>query len=200
MDQITNISPPSIFDRYPEIRVLYLKHLARYGVKVAAAAHIRCSTKMVDAYASRHPDFKEQEKQALGIHAGDIEEVIRERAMEGVEEPKFSSGGKLIGYVTRFSDTLLLAYARRHIPEYREKSERSVENKHTVEVEHKVDLAELTDEQRDALRLLLGNSDDEEQPDEVVKPVVTVEPVGDPRALPPTPQLGDEDDESEADA
>jgi len=203
----------SVFDRYPELRGLYLKHLARYGVKAAAAAHVRCSKQMVDHYAQRNPEFAELQEQALGLHKSEIEETIRSRAMDGVEEPKFTSGGKLVGYITRYSDQLLLAYARRHIPEYREKVERNVSHDHKHEIEHKVDLSQLTEEQIEAMRLLLGSGDDEDNEqvlqvefeDVEVDPVVAPLPASpsatgvvepDPRLLPlPQPQLGDEDDE-----
>lgn len=153
---------PAVFDRYPEIRMLYLKHLARYGVVTAAAAHCRVTPKQVEAYRHRHEDFAELEQQAFNAHKAGIEDAIRERAIEGVDEPRFGPGGMLVGYVKRFSDTLLLAYARRHIPEYREKVEQTGTVQHDHLHAHRVEVNALTAEQRNALRLLLGDSEEPE--------------------------------------
>lgn len=147
----------TVLDRYPELRRLFLTHLARFGSLAAAATHIRCSVAMVKAYAERNRQFAEHMDDAINEHRGKIEQAIYERAIEGVEEPKFGNGGQ-IGTVRKYSDQLLLAYAKRHIPEYREgdvnRTEVNVQG--TVSHEHAVDLKQLSGEQRSALRLLLG--------------------------------------------
>jgi hypothetical protein len=49
-----------------------------------------------------------------------IEAEIRRRAIEGWEEPLVSAG-KRIGTVRKYSDVLLMFYAKRRMPEYRDK-------------------------------------------------------------------------------
>ncbi len=49
-----------------------------------------------------------------------IEAEIRRRAIEGWEEPLVSAG-KRLGTVRKYSDTLLIFYAKRRMPEYRDK-------------------------------------------------------------------------------
>src|SRR6266568_5796833 len=49
-----------------------------------------------------------------------IEAEIRRRAMEGWEEPLVSAG-KRLGTVRKHSDVLLMFYAKRRMPEYRDK-------------------------------------------------------------------------------
>src|SRR6266487_1691180 len=49
-----------------------------------------------------------------------IEAEIRRRAMEGWDEPLVSAG-KRLGTVRKYSDTLLIFYAKRRMPEYRDK-------------------------------------------------------------------------------
>lgn len=89
-------------------------------------------------------EFEAQIEDAMGHYRDTVEEEIHRRAIEGVTEHKYHQGmpildyeldshgqpktdddGKPIvrgqAYVRRYSDTLLLAHARRHIPEYNEK-------------------------------------------------------------------------------
>lgn len=165
----------TVLDRYPELRKVFLKHLARYGSLAAAATHIRCSVAMVRAFAERSPQFAEALEDALDEHRGKIEQAIYERAVEGVEEPKFGNGGQ-IGTVRKYSDQLLLAYAKRHIAEYREGevSRTEVNVQGTVSHEHSLDMKLLSGEQRKALRLLLGERS--EVPMVEVKPLELPEP------------------------
>src|SRR5260221_3742159 len=62
--------------------------------------------------------------QAANAH---IEAEIRRRAMDGWDEPLVSAGKKL-GTVRKYSDTLLIFYAKKRIPEYRDKSATIVNN------------------------------------------------------------------------
>jgi len=144
-------------DRYPELRKAFLKHLARYGSIAAAATYIRVSVAMVKEYATRNPDFADAWEDALDEHRGKIEQAIYERGVVGVEEPKFGAGGQ-IGTVRKYSDALLLAYAKRHIAEYREGDVSRTVVSGAVQHEHAVDMKALSGEQRSALRMLLGET------------------------------------------
>ena len=157
--------------RYPELRRLYLQHLARYGSKSGAAAYIRIGQDAVHDFASKHPWFKEQCETAEAAHKDLIEKTIHQRAIEGWDEPRFGKLG-VIGKVRRFSDQLLVAYARRHIPEYREGDRTTQLVEGEVTHKHQVDARTLTPQQREALRLLLGTP---EEPKEEIKQI-TVEP------------------------
>ena len=149
----------SLLDRYPELRKAYLQHLARFGSASAAASFIRCSTASVRAYMERNPQFSENVENAMDEHRGKIEAAIYTRGIEGWEEPRFGANG-VVGAVRKFSDPLLLAYARRHIPEYREGSVNRTELQVNAQINHQhaVDLKQLSGAQREALRLLLGDS------------------------------------------
>jgi hypothetical protein len=156
----------SVFERFPELRAIYLKHLARYGNKVAAAKQCRCSEFMVNQYAERHPEFHRQEREAQQEYRARIEEAIHERAIDGWLEPKYGQGGQ-IGTVRKFSDQLLIFHAKRHIQEYRqaEKTEVSgtVEHKHqhAHRHQHTINVAHLSGKQREALRILLADEEEE---------------------------------------
>jgi hypothetical protein len=158
-----------MLDRYPELRRVFLQHLARYGSVAAAAAHIRISTMTVKDFVERNPRFAGDFENAMDEHRGKIEKAIYERGVEGVDEPKFGAGGQ-IGVVRKYSDALLLAYARRHIAEYREGDVQRTVVSGAVQHEHSVDMKALSTEQRAALRLLLGEQKDAivvEQPKQI---------------------------------
>ncbi len=49
-----------------------------------------------------------------------IEAEIHRRAIEGWDEP-IASAGKRLGVMRKYSDVLLIFYAKKRMPEYREK-------------------------------------------------------------------------------
>lgn len=144
--------------KYPELRRLFCQAVARHGSFAAGATAIRLPTQTIQMYMQNDPEFARQVEMAKDEHRAKIEQAIYRRAIEGVDEPRFSGTGQVVGTVTKYSDTLLLAYAKRHIPEYREgdvsRTEISVNG--TLEHEHRVQAKELTGEQRAALRTLLA--------------------------------------------
>jgi len=153
----------SVLARYPELRRAFLKHLARFGSIAGAASYVRLSRAQVEDWAKQVPEFACEMEDALDEHRGKIEQAIYERAVEGVQEPKFNAQG-VVGYTTKYSDQLLLAYAKRHIREYREGDINRTEVVGQVDHRHAVDLKELSGDQRQALRLLLGEGDKENRP------------------------------------
>lgn len=157
--------------RYPELRKLYLQHLAKYGSRSGAAAYIRVAHDAVTNFAARNPWFEEQRMAAELAHKDLIDKTIHQRAIDGWNEPRFGKFG-VMGHVRRFSDQLLIAYARRHIPEYREGDVTRTTVDGEVVHKHKVDVKALTPAQREALRLLVGAN--EEEPEQIKQ--ITVEP------------------------
>ncbi len=73
----------------------------------------------------------------------DVEHEIYRRAMEGVEEPIFAGRykEKIVGTVTRYSDSLLMFRAKALLPAYREISSVSVNGR----VTHNLDAGLLGD-------------------------------------------------------
>lgn len=160
----------SVMERYPELRAVFLNHLAIYGNITAAAAHCRMSYEQVEALSRAAPWFRAEVDHAHAKHKALIEKTIHTRAIDGWEEPKFNQTG-IVGHVRRFSDTLLIAYARRHIPEYREGDTTVSQVEGEVVHRHKVDVGQLTAAQRAALRLLLG---DQPQPEAARRKQITM--------------------------
>ena len=160
----TNIIAP-VLDRFPELRKIILEHLAKYGDFVAACHAVRLSTECVKEHLSRCPEFLGEAEEAVALHRSKIEQAIHKRAIEGWDEPRFSSRGQ-IGSVRRFSDVLLMFYAKRHIKEYRE-ADNPVGGLPVLQQNNVVlDFNGLNAKQKQALRDLL-----EGEEEELVKPI-----------------------------
>jgi hypothetical protein len=149
----------SAFARYPVVRETFLRHLARYGSMAAACAHVRTRRENVATFCAQHPEFQAEIEQATNEHHGAVERAIYERAVEGVDEPRFGPTGLQVGTTKKYSDQLLLAYAKRHLAEYREGDVSRVVTEGTVRHEHAVDVRRLDGNQRAALRVLLGEGE-----------------------------------------
>ncbi len=179
------------FSQFPELRKAYLRHLRAFGNRTSAACSVGMTLSQVNNWRDNNEDFRLEEEQAIESFKGEIEEAIKKRAIEGWDEPRFGQNG-IQGTVRRYSDQLLLAYARRHIPEYRQGDATTTQATVTVDHKHSVEVKALTAEQRSALRLLLGTTD-EDEPRPVSMPRITAEPAN----LEPTePDEGDDDNQS----
>lgn len=62
-----------------------------------------------------------------------VEDEARRRAINGVEEPVFYQGD-VCGYVTKYSDSLLVRVLAAHRTKYRDRSETSINNSNSVNV------------------------------------------------------------------
>lgn len=101
--------------RYPEIRALFLKRVARYGSEPAAAASLRITMDQVNRFSETYPEFAEQIEIARGQFLGKLEREAVSRAIHGVEEDVFQQG-RVVGTRVRKSDRLLLALLRKADP------------------------------------------------------------------------------------
>lgn len=108
-------------------RAKFLELYAQCGRKNAAARAVGTTSWTVRDYCKKHPDYDELVKEAYEVYCESLEAEIERRGKDGVLRPIFQSG-MLVGHVTEYSDQLMLAHAKRHIPEYREK--------HSVDVHH----------------------------------------------------------------
>jgi hypothetical protein len=62
------------------------------------------------------PEFARQVEVSRSVGASVIEDEAMRRGLHGVERPVFQAG-KLVGHVREYSDTLLLALLRAHLPD-----------------------------------------------------------------------------------
>jgi hypothetical protein len=105
-----------------QLKKRFLKHFRQHGnvYRATEDAHVPRS----DIYYWREIDaafaaeFAEAEKEAVEH----LEAEAHRRAVEGVEEPVFQ-GGKEVGRIRKFSDTLLIFILKARDPKYRDRQE-----------------------------------------------------------------------------
>jgi hypothetical protein len=121
------VPPPT----FPEIadppKRAYLAQYALTGrfTDAAAAAGVSLRTGWNWRNDPEDAAFREALRVAQGLAGDRLEAEIARRAIDGVEEPVYQ-GGRLIGTVRRFSDTLLIFAAKGALPaKYRERVEHS---------------------------------------------------------------------------
>lgn len=110
----------------PEVRAMYLEQLARTGRKYLAAQLAGTTCRTVARHAKVDPELMEEIEEAMEAYRDTVRATVQRRALEGDLEPIIGRVGKdrdgIIAYKRRFSDTILLAEAKRVDPEYRDKS------------------------------------------------------------------------------
>jgi hypothetical protein len=118
---------------------------------------------------SEDSDFAAQWDEALDEACDALEAEARRRAVEGVEQKKFTRGGDPIvdpetgeQYKERvYSDTLLVFLLKGHRPErYRERVEHTGKNGGPIQTQSvPVDLSQLSDDELADLERLVGKAD-----------------------------------------
>lgn len=96
----------------------YLAALEVSARKGASAKLAGVTLRTVQRRRESDPAFAAQETTSMRVAADLIEDEVTRRAVEGVEEPVFGSGGRgvgtvQVGTIRRYSDTLLLRLAER---------------------------------------------------------------------------------------
>jgi len=112
------------FDR--DARNRFLETYARTGLVGLAVKASGVSGETVRIYTNENLEgFADEYEEAKMAYRDTIEAEIHRRAISGWEEPLI--GGKdrdqIVTYVTRYSDRLLEFHAKRHIADYREKTQ-----------------------------------------------------------------------------
>lgn len=105
----------------------FLRIYAATGLLNKAAAAVGHPPQTIHYRRKMNPEFDAAVHQAKQDFCETIEAEIVRRGRVGVDKPVFQKGQQ-VGVVREYSDMLLLALAKRHIPEYRDK--------HTVDVNH----------------------------------------------------------------
>lgn len=85
----------------------FLKNLAEYGVVSYAAKAAGISKQLAYAIRLKNEKFAEAWERALDTATDVLEKEAVRRAVTGVDEPVYQ-GGKQVGSITRYSDTLLI--------------------------------------------------------------------------------------------
>lgn len=111
------------FDERAKAR--YLELFSRSGQQSSCAYQVGVTTATIQAHTRKDPEFKAACGEALNRYRERIDGEIRRRGLEGVEEPVFFQG-IVVGWLRKYSDQLLLAHAKRHVPEYRDRVQADV--------------------------------------------------------------------------
>lgn len=122
------------FDEYPDLDDTYkafLLHLCDCGIISESCRRAGMHRNSVTVKRKNHPYFDELCKVAMDVHNGVIKNEVRRRAIDGVQKPVFQQG-KLVGYVTEYSDSLLLALAKSYMPEFRDRHDFTLELKDQI--------------------------------------------------------------------
>lgn len=139
----------------PDRMRAYIDALQLHGTYASAAYEVGCD--LESARLLRHNDkqFGESCDAAREFHRQTFRDEMKRRAVDGVDEPVYQ-GGVLVGTKRVYSDSLLLAMAKRFDPDFIERKQLEVagkvEHTHTITV----DLANLSPEKMAAYRVLVG--------------------------------------------
>lgn len=104
-----------------EIQAAYLENLAHSGRRVQSAKQAGTSRTTIMRWQQEYPDFDTACEEALEQYRESLQAEIYRRGVEGVDEPVFYQGVH-VGDVRKYSDALLILEAKRHMPEYRDRS------------------------------------------------------------------------------
>jgi hypothetical protein len=93
-------------------KVAYCNELRKHGEAPIARETVGISGDTVCAHRKKDPVFAQMEREAIAGYKSSIAVEIDRRGREGWDEPIYQNG-KLVGHKRRYSDTLLLAQAKR---------------------------------------------------------------------------------------
>jgi hypothetical protein len=108
----TNYAPEKV-----DLFLVMLRETSGHVKKAAEAAGVGRRT--VYDWREAHAEFAAQWDEITDAVNDDIEHEIRRRGIDGVERPYFYKGEQ-VATVREFSDNLLMFYAKKRMPEYRE--------------------------------------------------------------------------------
>jgi hypothetical protein len=130
----------------------YCKHIELTGRRAEAARHVMVSEATVSNHVKKDLNFRAQLEAAMSFFRDTLVKEAHRRAVDGTEEPVYYKGIKC-GSLQRYSDTLLLALMKRHMPEFRDKIETTNTNLNA----DLGDMDKLTPKQRELFTQLLDS-------------------------------------------
>lgn len=150
----------------------YLRIVRETGEEAIARADVGVSYGTVCDHMTKDKDFQEGVSEALRQHASVYAKEMKRRGVDGYQEPVFGNqgpgaGSGIVGWVTRYSDRLLLEQARKFDPKYTPTS--IVKQTTTVKGLPSLGLDKLSAESREDLRRILEREQctDEPEPDSI---------------------------------
>lgn len=133
----------------------FLAELEKTGLPVLARDAANVSAETVLRHRNTRPEFEAAYQHAMDKHRAGIERTIYDLG-SGAKTKAIYWNGEVVGYEAIYDTKCLLAYAKRHIPEYRESLSVEQHTHHTGGVAVGLaDLGKLSRPQRELLRQLL---------------------------------------------
>jgi hypothetical protein len=105
----------------PAVVTRILNNIANCGVMYMAVAAEKLGYGQWAKLRKVYPDLEPLVEEAFGIYREKVAHAVHSRAICGTEEPVYYKGA-VVGYIRKYSDRLLELHAKRHCPEYRDKS------------------------------------------------------------------------------
>jgi hypothetical protein len=136
----------------------WLRVVRESGEEALASAEVGVSRSTIRDHLASDPLFREARDEAFRQHASLYAKEMKRRGLDGYQEPVFGSQGPgsgvgIVGWVTRYSDRLLLEQARRFNKEYT--PIQKVEQTTTLKGSPTLGLDRLAPESREDLRRIL---------------------------------------------
>lgn len=113
-------SEPLTPEEHAEAQQTFLAEYARRGNVTDACKRASISRTTVYRWQEHDEAFSLQFNQAKEAYCDSLRHEITRRARDGVLKPVYQ-GGKKVGQIREYSDTLLIFEAKKHMPEYRDK-------------------------------------------------------------------------------
>lgn len=118
----------------PKKRQRFLEHLKSTANVTLSARLAGVSRRTAYNHRAADPEFLSAWNAAVDEAIELLEAEARRRAVDGTDRPVYQ-GGKLVGYVREYSDTLLMFLLKGHRPEqYRERHHVKMDNDGPVQV------------------------------------------------------------------
>jgi hypothetical protein len=110
-----------------EMKGRYLEAIVRHGKRSLAAQEAGVSQQTVRNHIKIDPEFAEMFDAALQERADRITQQIEHEALEGFDEPIYSQKtGELLGTKKVYETPIRLAILKRYDPEYKDRSETTI--------------------------------------------------------------------------
>jgi len=135
----------------------YLRVLKESGERTLARAAVGVSERTVTKHRCEDSIFRDAEDEARRQHAAIYSQEMIRRGVTGIQKPVYGSlGGQgagvgVVGWVTEYSDRLLMEQARRHEAEYTPKTKVETVNISSTAI----GLGDLSPESQEDLRRIL---------------------------------------------
>lgn len=133
--------PKTVPRKFNEQRQLeFLSYLADSGLLTDACSLANITASTVRKYRKRDTNFDNACKLAIERSSDKLEMEARRRALEGIDEPVFYQGD-VVGYVRKYSDSLLQFLLRGNRPEKFRENSTTVNNINGVSITNFSDMA-----------------------------------------------------------